>query len=73
LEALLEANGWSYTIVIDEPAFTHELRSGGYLVYALFSEQQKLSSQQQKELREAVYRGECLIVAGAHDQRHHPR
>ncbi len=25
----------------------------------------------QKELREAVYRGEGLIVAGAHDQRHH--
>jgi hypothetical protein len=25
----------------------------------------------QKELREAVYRGEGLVVAGAHDQRHH--
>jgi hypothetical protein len=71
LETLLEANGWSYTIVTDEHAFTRELRSGGYLVYALFSEQQKLSSQVQKELREAVYRGEGLVVAGAHDQRHY--
>jgi len=71
LEPLLEANGWNYTIVTDKQAFTRELRTGGYLVYALFSEQQKLSSQVQKELREAVYRGEGLVVAGAHDQRHY--
>jgi len=71
LEALLEANGWSYTIVTDEQAFTRELRSGGYLVYALLSEHEKLAEQVQKELREAVYRGEGLVVAGAHDQRNH--
>jgi len=71
LEALLEADGWTYTIVTDEAAFTRELRSGGYLVYALLSEQEKLAETVQKELREAVYRGEGLVVAGAHDQRHH--
>ncbi|MEK8021237.1 MAG: nidogen-like domain-containing protein [Candidatus Parabeggiatoa sp.] len=71
LETLLKSQGWSYTIVTDEQAFTRELRSGGYIVYALFSEQQKLKEAIQKELREAVYRGEGLVIAGAHDKRHH--
>jgi len=71
LESLLDSQGWSYTIVTDEQAFTRELRSGGYIVYALFSEQQKLKEAIQKELREAVYRGEGLVIAGAHDKRHH--
>ncbi|EDN72384.1 hypothetical protein BGS_0971 [Beggiatoa sp. SS] len=71
LESLLEAIGWNYTLVTDAGAFTRELRTGGYLVYALLSEHDKLAEQVQKELREAVYRGEGLIVAGAHDQRHH--
>ncbi|TGO03143.1 hypothetical protein PN36_12095 [Candidatus Thiomargarita nelsonii] len=68
LESLLE--GWTYTIVTDDDAFTSELRSGGYTVYALFAEQEKLETQVQKELREAIYRGEGIVVAGAHDDRH---
>ena len=56
----------------DEDAFTRELRSGGYSAYALFSEHEKLDEQVQDELREAVYRGEGLLVAGAHDQRNPP-
>jgi outer membrane protein assembly factor BamB len=68
LESLLE--GWSYTIVTDDDAFTNELRSGGYSVYALFAEQEKLDTQVQQELREAIYRGEGIVVAGAHDNRH---
>jgi hypothetical protein len=56
--------------VTDDDAFTNELRSGGYSVYALFAEQEKLDTQVQQELREAIYRGEGIVVAGAHDNRH---
>ncbi|HSW12371.1 MAG TPA: carboxypeptidase regulatory-like domain-containing protein [Solimonas sp.] len=71
LEKLLDREGWAYTIVTNADAFAWELRSGGYNTYALFSESTKLDERVQKELREAVYRGEGLLEAGAHDQRHH--
>lgn len=71
LEALLTEAGWSYTIVTDADAFVRELRSGGYQVYLLQSEQVKLPETAQKELREAVYRGQGLVVAGDHDERNH--
>ncbi len=48
LESLLEAIGWTYTIVTDAGAFTRELRTGGYLVYALLSEHDKLASKCKK-------------------------
>lgn len=69
LEALLKAKGWSYTITDTAEDFTRELRTGGYTVYAVFAEQEKLAEQVQKELREAVFRGEGLLVAGIHDAR----
>ncbi len=69
LEKLLKHAGWSYTITQTAEDFTRELRTGGYSVYALFSEQEKLAEQVQKELREAVFRGEGLLEAGSHDQR----
>ena len=69
LEALLKFEGWSYAITTDAAGFAHELRSGQYGVYALFSEIIKLDGTVQKELREAVYRGEGLLEAGSHDQR----
>lgn len=71
LEQLLDASGWSHTIVTDDEAFERELRTGAYSQYALFSEHEKLDEQVQKELREAVYRGEGLLDAGQHDHRHH--
>ncbi len=69
LEGLLDKAGWSYTIVSTAADFARELNSGGYVVYALFAEHEKLSEQTQKALREAVYRGEGLLVGGRHDQR----
>ncbi|HAK58809.1 MAG TPA: hypothetical protein DCO77_00270, partial [Nitrospiraceae bacterium] len=69
LEELLTTAGWSATITDNAETFTGELRTGGYTVYALFNEQEKLSETVQKELREAVFRGEGLIVAGPHDSR----
>lgn len=71
LEALLTAQGYSYTIVSDSAAFAEQFLSGAYNTYALFSEQVKLSETIQKALREAVYRGEGLLVAGDHDHRNH--
>ena len=71
LETLLTKAGWSYTITDTAEDFTRELRSGGYRLYALFSEHAKLDEDVQKELREAVYGGEGLLVAGGHDERHH--
>ncbi len=69
LEGLLEREGWDYTIVTGAEAFTRELRSGAYEAYALLDEQVKLTERTQKELREAVFRGEALLVAGGHDAR----
>ncbi len=71
LETSLDEAGWTYTIVTNAENFTREFRSGGYMLYAILSEQAKLAEQVQKELHEAVYRGEGLLVAGAHDQRNH--
>lgn len=69
LETLLSEAGWSYTITTNADDFTRELRSGGYATYLLLSEHVKLDETVQKELREAVYRGEGLVEAGGHDQR----
>ncbi|MCU7815443.1 MAG: hypothetical protein KZQ81_09580 [Candidatus Thiodiazotropha sp. (ex Rostrolucina anterorostrata)] len=71
LEALLTAQGYNYTIVSDRAAFAEQFLSGAYNTYALFSEQIKLSETLQKALREAVYRGDGLLVAGDHDHRNH--
>jgi hypothetical protein len=69
LETLLTEAGWSYTITTAADTFTNEFRSGDYQTYLILSEHIKLPKQVQAELREAVFRGEGLIVAGDHDQR----
>lgn len=71
LEALLARAGWSYTIAVTAEEFTREMRTGAYNLYASFAEHEKLSVEAQKELREAVFRGEGLLLAGPHDSRHH--
>ena len=69
LEGALEQAGWDYTVATDAAGFTQAFRSGGYAIYVLLAEHIKLTGQVQRELREAVFRGEGLIVAGAHDLR----
>jgi len=64
LETLLDDAGWSYTITLNSTDFTRELRTGGYSNYMLMSELSDLPHFVQKEVREAVYRGEGLIEAG---------
>lgn len=69
LEQLLTGAGWTYKIHTDPAAFGEDLRSGGYVAYLLLSEYKVLDEQSQKVLREAVYRGDGLFVAGRHDVR----
>jgi len=69
LENLLTQAGWFYTIVTSGADFVSELQTGAYINYLLLSEAEKVSEQGQKELREAIFRGEGLIEAGSHDQR----
>ena len=71
LETQLNAAGWSYTIVTDDDDFIVQMRSNGYVAYALFNEHEKLDKQVQQELRERIYSGEGLFVAGNHDERNH--
>lgn len=69
LEKLLKAEGWSYTITETSDDFARAFHTGGYTVYAVFAEREKLDETTQEELREAVFRGEGLLVGGAHDNR----
>ena len=68
LERMLTHAGWSFTIVTDTASFTRAFRSGAYVSYLLLTEHIRLPKQVQRELREAVYRGEGLLVAGNHMQ-----
>jgi hypothetical protein len=69
---MLSMRGESFTIVSEGSAFTEHFLSGTYNTYALFSEQIELSESTKKALREAVFRGEGLLVtAGGHDHRNH--
>ncbi|HZI10076.1 MAG TPA: carboxypeptidase regulatory-like domain-containing protein, partial [Myxococcus sp.] len=69
LEELLTRAGWSYDIVEWHKFFMVNLRTGGYGTYALFTEFYALDPLFQKELREATFRGEGLVVAGDYDSR----
>jgi hypothetical protein len=71
LEQLLREHGWSYTIVTHDNAFARELRGGGYSGYLLLSSDVHLDVQVQSELRERVFGGGGIVMAGVHDQRNH--
>jgi hypothetical protein len=71
LETLLSDQGWSYTIATDRDDFARELRRGGYASYLLLAEHVKLDNQVARELRESVYTGRGIVMAGAHDHRNH--
>ncbi|MCY1078598.1 carboxypeptidase regulatory-like domain-containing protein [Archangium lansingense] len=70
LTQLLTEAGYSFTLTESAADFVTELRSGGYSTYVLLTEAETLDQQVQKELREAVFRGEGLVIAGDHDSRH---
>ncbi|MEY6434228.1 hypothetical protein ABC977_17670, partial [Thioalkalicoccus limnaeus] len=69
LASLLLDAGWFHTIVTDRDAFARELRGGGYSTYLLLSSDVALKPQVQRELREAVYGGAGILMAGGRDHR----
>jgi len=69
LTSLLRDAGWLHTIVTDSEAFAGELRGGGYSVFLLLSSNVALNPQVERELREAIYRGAGVVMAGGRDHR----
>ena len=66
---LLDGLDVSYTIVTSVADFQAAFRSGAYNVYWLSGKQTKLANDFAAELREAIYRGDSLLIDGAHDAR----
>ena len=64
LTSLLSANGWNATLTNSTTAFADDLHNGDYGIVMLLNERTTLSTELQKELREAVHNGAGLIVAG---------
>lgn len=69
LEAVLEAAGWTFTIVTDAESFAAEFASRGYEVFALFNEQLKLPEALQRDVVADIAKGRGLLVSGNHDRR----
>lgn len=69
LRALLDAQGWSYTLVHSAQDFTREFTSGQYVAYALMANRQTLDPQLEALLAEAVNVGDGLLINGAFNRR----
>ncbi|MEY8199626.1 MAG: hypothetical protein RPS47_10330, partial [Colwellia sp.] len=69
LKQVLEANGWTYTLVHTNKDFVHEMRTGDYSAYVVLSERIHLPLLAQEEIRERVFSGTGLLLAGSHDRR----
>lgn len=69
LGTYLRGLGVEHKIVTSEAAFKHEMRCGGYNTYWLTGGSAKLDHWLVKEVREAVWRGDSLILDGEHDDR----
>lgn len=69
LGTYLRGMGIEHKIVTSEAAFKHEMRCGGYNTYWFTGGSAKLDHWLVKEVREAVWRGDSLILDGEHDDR----
>ena len=69
LQQVLKTAGWSYTLVTNAADFQTQFDTGGYEVYVILSEAVKLPESLQRQLVQAVYDGQGLLVAGNHDDR----
>jgi hypothetical protein len=69
LERVLTELGLRHLVVSDADAFRRAFRSGVYDTYWLSGGRIKLKDPLARELREAVYRGEGLLLDGQHDER----
>lgn len=66
---LLAALGVPHKVVTTEAAFKHEMRCGNYNTYWVSGGAAKLDHWLVKEVREAVWRGDSLVMDGEHDDR----
>ncbi len=66
LEALLNEGGWNYTLVDNRNDFITEFSSGQYQAYVLLNGKERLGKNLEKALREAVNRGEGLVMSSRH-------
>ncbi|HWM43540.1 MAG TPA: carboxypeptidase regulatory-like domain-containing protein [Burkholderiales bacterium] len=71
LGAYLTSRGVTHLVTTNTSAFKHALRSGRYNVYWLSGGREKLHDTLAAELREAVFRGDALVLDGVHDERNH--
>lgn len=69
LRRLLEDAGWLVTIVDTGADFKREMDTGGYSLYALFSESVYLDKETQEKLNVMAAGGDGLLAAGGHDRR----
>lgn len=69
LEQYLRQIAVEHKVVLTRDEFMREFRCGRYNVHWLSGGSEKLAVADSKELREAIYRGEGLIIDGSHDQR----
>lgn len=69
LDAALTALGIEHAISATLSDFTLSFRSGKYNVYWLSGGAQKLDNDLAQEIREAVNRGDGLLLEGVHDER----
>jgi len=72
IDAYLKDLGLASTIVNNAADFARELRSGAYDIYWITGGAQKLDHVLAGEVRQAVQRGEALLMDGIHDERNRP-
>jgi sugar lactone lactonase YvrE len=69
IDSYLTNLGIEHAVTTDEAGFRKALRSGRYNVYWLSGGAEKLTGSLAEEVREAVFRGDSLIMDGVHDAR----
>ena len=71
LASYLTSLGITYRIAITDDDFTRAFRSGQYNTYWITGVGLKLNDDLTEEVREAVFRGDTLILDAVHDERNH--
>jgi hypothetical protein len=71
LASYLAGLGITYRITTTDDDFTRAFRSGQYNTYWITGGGMKLDKDLTEEVREAVFRGDALILDAVHDERNH--
>jgi len=71
LSSYLAGLGLNYRITTTSDDFTRAFRSGQYNTYWITGGAMKLDNSLTEEVREAVFRGDALILDAMHDERNH--